>query len=414
VNESLIVRNCVTADARGASSGYCDVVIRHGRIAEITDSGAGRSPDDSTRTIDAAGAFVVPGLVNMHEHLSFAHPRSSESAAIEGESALDRVLRMAGSARRGLGAGVTTMRLVGEFEAFEQAVRDAIRRGHLAGPRIFTAGAPLTYSGGHGASVGAQESGSPERARELAENEVAAGADLLKLMISSGIAGGNVEVVRMSFDEFDAIRSVARANGLRMAVHTAAVEHPIIEALVDDGVDTLEHCYAAPDSILDRCVAREMLLVLTPLVTQHESYFRAIGLPEEMIAEISAESDRHWGVVETAVAKGARLALGTDFHSHLALEGTWAVVRELELYAEAGVRGADLLAVASRNGAEWLGIGDEVGLVEEGYIADLLLLDGNPLEGAGAFRKLTRVVAEGVEHEVIPPLAPVPLEAPVA
>jgi len=113
VNESLIVRNCVTADARGASSGYCDVVIRHGRIAEITDSGAGRSPDGSTRTIDAAGAFVVPGLVNMHEHLSFAHPRSAESAAIEGESALDRVLRMAGSARRGLGAGVTTMRLVG-------------------------------------------------------------------------------------------------------------------------------------------------------------------------------------------------------------------------------------------------------------------------------------------------------------
>jgi imidazolonepropionase-like amidohydrolase len=218
----------------------------------------------------------------------------------------------------------------------------------------------------------------------------------------------------MSFDEFDAIRVVARANGLGMAVHTAAVEHPIIEALVDDGIDTLEHCYAAPDSILDRCVAQEMLLVLTPLVTQHESYFRAIGLPEEMIAEISAESDRHWGVVKTAVAKGARLALGTDFHSHLALEGTWAVVRELELYADAGAKGPDLLAIASRNGAEWLGIGDEVGLVEEGYVADLVVVDGNPLESAAAFRKLSRVVAEGIEHEVVPPLAPLPLEAPVA
>jgi hypothetical protein len=64
-----------------------------------------------------------------------------------------------------------------------------------------------------------------------------------------------------------------------MAVHTAAVEHPIVEALVDDGVDTLEHCYTAPDAILDRCVSRGMLLVLTPLVTQHEGYFRAIGLP---------------------------------------------------------------------------------------------------------------------------------------
>ncbi len=413
MNESLILTNCMVADARGARSDYCDVLIIDGRIAEITEAGAGPSLAGRSRTFDAAGASVVPGFVNMHEHLSFAHPYSSESAAIEGESSLDRVLRMAGSARRGLGAGVTTMRIVGEFESFEQAVRAAIRRGHLAGPRIFTAGAPLTYSGGHGASVGALEGGSPELARQLAEDEVATGVDLLKLMISSGIAGGNVEIVRMGFDEFDAIRSVARANGLRMAVHTAAVEHPIVEALVDDGIDTLEHCYTAPDSILDRCVSQQMLLVLTPLVTQHESYFRTIGLPEGMIAEITAESDRHWGVVKTAVAKGARIALGTDFHSHLELEGTWAVVRELELYSEAGVTGSDLLALASRNGAEWLGIGDEVGLVEEGFIADLLVLDGNPLEDVGAFRKLRRVVAQGVEYAVIPPLSPIALEASV-
>jgi imidazolonepropionase-like amidohydrolase len=414
MNASLTVANCAVADARGRRSDYCDVVIQDGRIAEIADAGAGRAPDADTPTLDAGGAFVVPGFVNMHEHLSFAHPHSSESAAIEGEGPLDRVLRMAGSARRGLGAGVTTMRIVGEFESFEQAVRRAIRSGQLVGPRLFTAGAPLTYAGGHGGSVGANEGGSPEAAARNAEHEVEAGVDLLKLMISSGIAGGNVEVVRMSFDEFDAIRDVARANGLRMAVHTAAVEHPIVDALVADGVDTLEHCYTAPDSILDRCVENQMLLVLTPLVTQHEGYFRAIGLPDGMIAEITAESDRHWGVVKTAVAKGARIALGTDFHSHLELEGTWAVVRELELYADAGVRGADLLAVSSRNGAEWLGLGDEVGLVEEGYVADLVLVDGDPLEDVRAFRRLRRVVAEGVQHEIVPPLTPLPLEAPVA
>ena len=321
MSDSLTIRNCAVADARGARGDFCDIVVVDGRIAEITAAGGARSSNGDARTIDASGASVVPGFVNMHEHLSFAHPRSSESAAIEGESPLDRVLRMAGSARRGLGAGVTTMRIVGEFESFEQAVRTAIRRGHLTGPRMFTAGAPLTYSGGHGASVGALESGSPEAARQLAEEEVASGVDLLKLMISSGIAGGNVEVVRMSFEEFDEIRKVARANGLRMAVHTAAVEHPIIDALVGDGVDTLEHCYTAPDSILDRCVSNRMLLVLTPLVTQHESYYRAIELPDEMIAEVTAESDRHWGVVKTAVAKGARLALGTDWHSHLELGG---------------------------------------------------------------------------------------------
>jgi imidazolonepropionase-like amidohydrolase len=124
-SESLIIRNCIAADARGARR-LRDLLVHDGRIAEITAAGAAREAD--ARVLDTAGGTVVPGLVNMHEHLSFAHPHSSESAAIEGESPLDRVLRMAGSARRGVGAGVTTMRIVGEFEGFEHAVRNAIRR----------------------------------------------------------------------------------------------------------------------------------------------------------------------------------------------------------------------------------------------------------------------------------------------
>jgi imidazolonepropionase-like amidohydrolase len=401
---SVLVRNCVVADARGVRDDVCDVVVHDGRIVEIVAAGSGRMPGDvDAPVVDVRGGSVVPGFVNMHAHLSFAHPRSTESAAIEGEGPLGRVLRMAGNARKAVGAGVTTMRLVGEFERYEMKVRDAIVGGHLEGPRIFTAGAPLTNSSGHGAFVGAVEADSPEGLRLLAEQAVANGVDLLKLMISSGIAGGNVETVRMTVDEFAAIREVARSAGLRMAVHTAAVEHPIIETLIDDGVDTLEHCYTAPDSIIDRCVDRSILLVLTPLVTQSEEYFREIQLAAEMVAEIMAESDRHWGVVRTAVAKGARLALGTDFQSHLQVGGTWAVVRELELYREAGVDPLGILALASRSGAEWLGIAEEVGLVEEGYIADLLVVDGNPVDDVSAFRRLRLVVAEGRPHDVIPP-----------
>src|SRR5947208_3063045 len=94
------------------------------------------------------------------------------------------------------------------------------------------------------------------RVVDTAGAAVVPGVDLFKLMISSGIAGGNVEAVRMSEEEFRAIRDVARSAGLRMAVHTAAVEHPITETLIEDGVDTLEHCYTAPSAIIDRCVAR--------------------------------------------------------------------------------------------------------------------------------------------------------------
>jgi imidazolonepropionase-like amidohydrolase len=146
-----------------------------------------------------------------------------------------------------------------------------------------------------------------------------------------------------------------------------------------------------------------MLLVLTPLVTHSEPYFRSIGLPEEMISEISAESERHWNVVCEAVTKGANLALGTDFHSHLEIGGTWAVIHELELYHEAGVSPLGLLGIGSYNGARWLGLGDEVGLVEEGYVADLLVLDGNAVEDVSAYRKLRSVLARGKVSTTLPP-----------
>jgi imidazolonepropionase-like amidohydrolase len=412
VTDSLVVlRNCILADARGTRDDYCDVIIEGERIAEITSVGTAQSVTGAQTSIDVGGGSVIPGLVNMHSHLSFAHPRSSESAAIQDEDVPGRILRMSGNARKALGAGVTTMRLVGEFDGYEVAIRSAITKGHLEGPRIFTAGEPLTYTGGHGAAVGALEGGSAQELRHLAEESVGRGVDLLKVMISSGIAGGNVEVVRMTEEGFLAIREVARAAQLRLAVHTAAVDHPIIHTLISDGVDTLEHCYTAPPQIIDECVDRQMLLVLTPLVTQSEPYFRAIGLADDMIAEISGESERHWNVVCEAVGKGAKLALGTDFHSHLEIGGTWAVMHELELYHQAGVSPLGLLAIGSHNGATWLGLGDEVGLVEEDYVADLLVLDGNAAEDASAYRNLRTVLAKGKASPALPPQpAGVPLE----
>ena len=409
MSTTLVLEGCQVADARGRRPQPVDLLIRDRRIAGITASRArGTATDDAgTRRIDLAGATVVPGLVNMHAHLSFAHPGSLEEREIEGESESTHVLRMAGTAAKALRAGVTTMRLVGEPDGLDIPVRDAIRRRQADGPRILTACAPLTFPGGHGGAVGALAGDSPEDYAALAQRQVAQGADLLKVIMCGGGAGGNLEEVRMGEAEFAAIRAVARASNRRIAVHTAAVPHPIMDMLLEDGVDTLEHCYRQSEEMLQRSIERNLLLVLTPLVTRSPEYFETIELPLRLREGIAQATDAHWRAVCQAVRAGARMALGTDFLSHLCIGGTWAVARELELYEEAGVEPAGLLELASRAGATWLGLGAELGLIEEGFLADLLVLDQDPMDvGAAAFRRLRLVISDGRIFESRAPETP--------
>ena len=403
MDETLILRGCTVADERGERDERVDIVVRGGRIAEITVAGSA-SVDGPTRELDVNGQTVVPGLVNMHEHLSNAHPGTTEERAIAGEDELGRALRMAGNALKALRVGVTSMRLVGEKLPTDVRVREALAASRIEGPRVWTAGAPLDFAGGHGGTVGAVEGNSPEEFGRLATEQVEAGVDLLKVMICDGGAGHDLERVRFSPEEFGAIRNVAREANLKMSLHTAAVPHPIMDQVIEDGVDSLEHCYLMPESVLKRCIDRGILLVMTPLVGRSPEYFEKIDLPRDMIDRLSTAGKTHWATICTAVHSGARLALGTDFHSHLDFGGTSAPVRELEAYEEAGADAKTILALASRNGAAWLGCDDEIGLVEEGFLADLLVLGKSPMSsGASAFRDLRYVIAAG---KVVEPRAP--------
>ena len=109
MDEVLILRDCYAADARGARAESVDIVARDGRIAEITNAGGARANGGSVRELQVSGGTVVPGLVNMHEHLSNAHPGTTEERSIAGEDELGRALRMAGNALKALRAGVTSM-----------------------------------------------------------------------------------------------------------------------------------------------------------------------------------------------------------------------------------------------------------------------------------------------------------------
>ena len=185
----------------------------------------------------------MPGLINMHTHFSLSLPGAGGDAV----SALDAhelALYMADGARRTLLSGVTTVRCVAEKSGADFALRRAIEAGHVPGPRIFTAGKALCCSGGHGHDTDdtLECDGADAFARGV-RRQVKAGADLIKLMISGGIAGENEQITtpQLTRDEMAAAISTAHAWGRKVTAHAGPAA--IIAEAVELGLDCVEHGY---------------------------------------------------------------------------------------------------------------------------------------------------------------------------
>src|SRR4051812_19634238 len=185
---SIVLVNCTVVDAeRSAPLGDAGVLTRDGIIAavgpveDVLDAaGDGGEP----QIVDLNGAYLLPGLINMHTHLS------DPSRETGRETPVDFAFRMAGNARSTVEGGVTTVRLVAEPYGADFALRRAIAAGELTGPRIFTAGRALVCTGGHGfAAAGTVEADGADGFRQATRAQLREGADLIKLMISGGIAG---------------------------------------------------------------------------------------------------------------------------------------------------------------------------------------------------------------------------------
>src|SRR4051812_32577825 len=180
---AAVLTNCHVFDGTNTLPGQA-VWIADGVIRAVGDAADIRQQAGDTPTIDLDGDTVLPGLVNMHVHLGGALPGMPKP-----DTDVDLALHMAGTARASLLAGVTTVRLVGEMNYTDFKVRAAIESGALVGPRIFTAGHALCCTGGHGWDADALEADGPEGFRRATRLQLRAGADLIKICISGGIAG---------------------------------------------------------------------------------------------------------------------------------------------------------------------------------------------------------------------------------
>jgi imidazolonepropionase-like amidohydrolase len=370
------------------------VLVRDGGIAEIGPTGSAPAPDGAA-TVDLQGSYLMAGLFNMHTHFSLSLP-GPLAESVRAMSPHELAFYVADGARRTLLCGVTTVRCVGEMDHVDFALRSAIAAGRAEGPRILTAGRALVCTGGHGhESSNTLECDGPDGFVHGTRAQIKAGADLIKVMISGGIAGlhETMETVPLAPDELSAVIFTAHAWGRKVTAHAGPAR--IIGPAVDQGLDCVEHGYQLTESVARQMSDRGVALVPTLSVTRCKDFFDSLGVPAWMQERSLGAASEHEQSYRLALAAGVSVMLGSDVPPFWPTDGTSATVRELEHMEAFGLPPGEALLAATRVPAAWLGIDEQVGSVEPGKRADLIAMREDPTATVSALRTLRWVMKDG-------------------
>ncbi len=395
--ESLVILGATVVDVNGGDPiSNAAVVIENGRFTSVGPESSTNIPRQAS-VIRADGMWLVPGLMNMHVHFGLVLPGAA-GAALANETEAELALRMAAAARATLQAGVTTVRLTGERGHVDFALKRAIERGEVRGPRMFSSGEMVQVTGGHGSAVGEAANDGPAEFREAVRLQIRAGASWIKLAISGGIAtpGGDIAASFMTRDEMEAVTDIAHRHGVKVTAHSGSPTATI--DAVEAGIDAIEHGYFLTEDVFRLMKAHGTWYVPTILVSQPATlpFFERIGSPQWYLDRVAAVGRRHWEALRTAIDVGVPIALGTDQLPHEPNDGTIATVREAEYDVAAGMTPLQALRAATIAPATMLGVANDLGTIEPGKLADLIAVTNDPTQNVSALRDIRLVVKGGV------------------
>jgi len=397
-----IVRAGTLFDGTGtATAPSRSIVIEDGRIEAVTATTA--MPREGDRLLDCGGKFILPGLIDSHVHLAFAAGPDHEStrAILAHDSDATLVLREARHAQECLLAGITTVRDCGGRDLSSLALRDAIRDGLLVGPRILASGRPITTTAGHLHFCGIRAD-SADEARRASRSLIEAGADFIKVMATGGnmTPGSNPARPQYSQAELTALVEDAHRLGRPVAAHVGCVEG--IRRCLQAEVDTIEHGnWLLDDGTVgfDPALAEQWARQGTYLGLPVAGYDRVNLLPETHASEAARDRALQalWAKYEPfrhLRAAGVPVMVSSD--AGVRLTPFPAFCLSLEAFAFAmDVSPADTILAATAVAARGLGLADELGTIEPGKRADLLVIDGDPLQDLSQLRRVHLVLREG-------------------
>ncbi len=387
------------------------VIVDDGVIRYAGPKAGGKLAKDAA-VIDADGASVLPGLMDVHVHISLSAPADLVREVIArpvGEVAFEVARNLADT----VAGGVTTIRTVSDLAHLDIAARNAITGGKLVGPRVHPCGKGLTATGGHGEIMPCwlcQSHGDisevvdgADALRTAVRQQARAGATWIKLFQTGGVVDphGRIDAEEFSPDEFTTAVETATMMALPVCVH--AHNKTAILRCIDAGVRSIEHGMHFDEECAER--AREAGTFLVPTLTVMDRILvhgAQAGVPDYMIENVRDRSTKHHEYVKYAHDIGANIASGTDAGSMLTPHGSAG--REVVQLVKCGLTATEAIHVASLNTARLLEVDRELGSVEAGKVADLIVVEGDAasdpsvLEVAGNMRHVLiggRKVAAG-------------------
>jgi imidazolonepropionase-like amidohydrolase len=385
------------------------LVVRDGRIHDIKplEDVSVVALNREAEVIDVESATLLPGLIDTHVHLTLNADKFSadkEPTDVPTESDESILLRAVGNAQAALGAGVTTVCDCGGQNHLVFALREAIKRGVVQGPRVLASGNVITTAGGHG-GFSAREAKGSEEVRQAVAEQVEAGADFVKIMMTGG-GGKNPGSSQYDLAELAAATAEARRLGKRVAVHCHGTTG--IKDSVEAGVTRIEHCsFVKPDvpdfdpefdSDIAEAIAQKGIYIC-PTNTVDYRQIQMLG-DSDKVKQLAprAQLNKTWrGLLRC----GVQFIAGSDAGIPQVFCDDYALIMEL-MVGELGMSPMQAILAGSRVAAEALGMGDEIGTLEVGKRADIIAIHGDPLKDITALRQICLVMLGGnvVCHQV--------------
>jgi imidazolonepropionase-like amidohydrolase len=388
--ETILIRNANVLDVvAGTILADRSVLVRDGRIVEI--DGAKAATPTGARVIDLKGLTLMPGLSDGHVHLTAATP---DFAALTRWSPSYVAARAGEILEHMLMRGFTTVRDAGGADF---GLADAVEEGYLTGPRILFCGHALSQTGGHGDMRGRGENSfegcfccaglgvicdGVAEVRRACRNEIRKGASQIKIMASGGVSSPTDRITSTQFSIEELTAAVEEAEAASLYVMAHAYTPRAINRALDCGVRSIEHGNLLDASSIDKFLEHDAFLVPT-LATYHALAEEGVkvGLPADMHAKIFDVLDAGSRALELAHRRGVKLVYGSDLLGAMHR-------RQLTEFAIRGEvqKPIDVLRAATINAAALFRREGEIGVVAPGARADLLAVDGNPLDDLGVMQ----------------------------
>lgn len=378
------------------------IVVEANRITAIRRGY--EQPASGDELIDLRDKTVLPGLMDMHVHLESETNKDAYSEKFRMNDA-DMAFRASQFAERTLMAGFTTVRDLGGT-GINIAMRNAVARGYVTGPRIFTSGKSLATTGGHADptnGLNRELMGDPgpregvingaDEARKAVRQRYKDGADLIKITATGGVlsVAKDGSGPQFTHEELRAIIETANDYGFHVAAHAHGEEG--MRRAIEAGVTSIEHGTMMTDEIMELMVEKGTWLVPTLTAgrtvadsAKIEGYYPAVIVPKAL--EIGPKLQDTFG---RAYKKGVKIAFGTD--AGVFVHGINA--REFELMVEAGMPPMKTIQSATIEAARLLKMENELGSVEPDKLADIIAVNGNPLDNISLLKEVVFIMKDG-------------------